>query len=68
MRLKTPKKCVTPYGGRLSYILPGKNRLNIHLKDKTKIRQRKRWSQVRLYFKMFLSLYKVYRLCTYIIC
>ncbi|KAI1727540.1 chitin synthase domain-containing protein [Ditylenchus destructor] len=32
MRLKTPKMCTVPYGGRLSYILPGRNRLTIHLK------------------------------------
>lgn len=47
MRLKTPKKAATPYGGRISYVLPGKNRLTIHLKDKNKIRHRKRWSQVK---------------------
>lgn len=35
-----------PYGGRLTYILPGNNSLTIHLKDKNKIRIRKRWSQV----------------------
>uniref|UniRef100_A0A0R3RRN4 chitin synthase n=1 Tax=Elaeophora elaphi TaxID=1147741 RepID=A0A0R3RRN4_9BILA len=46
MRLKQPKKIPTPYGGRLSFIMPGKNRLMIHLKDKQKIRMRKRWSQV----------------------
>lgn len=46
MRLKPPKKVKTPYGGRFVYILPGKNRLIIHLKDKNKIRHRKRWSQV----------------------
>lgn len=46
MRLKPPKKCKTPYGGRISYILPGKNKLTVHLKDKYKIRHRKRWSQV----------------------
>lgn len=46
MRLKPPLKFSTPYGGRLTYTLPGKNRLNIHLKDKTRIRHRKRWSQV----------------------
>uniref|UniRef100_A0A1I7XD52 chitin synthase n=1 Tax=Heterorhabditis bacteriophora TaxID=37862 RepID=A0A1I7XD52_HETBA len=46
MRLKPPKKTKTPYGGRLYYILPGKNKLTIHLKDKNKIRHRKRWSQV----------------------
>lgn len=47
MRLKSPRKCVTPYGGKISYVLPGKNRLTIHLKDKNKIRHRKRWSQVK---------------------
>ncbi|CAC5411927.1 CHS1 [Mytilus coruscus] len=36
----------TPYGGRLHYELPGGNELIIHLKDKTKIRHKKRWSQV----------------------
>uniref|UniRef100_A0AAF5PX20 chitin synthase n=1 Tax=Wuchereria bancrofti TaxID=6293 RepID=A0AAF5PX20_WUCBA len=46
MKLKAPKKISTPYGGRLSFIMPGKNRLMIHLKDKQKIRVRKRWSQV----------------------
>uniref|UniRef100_A0A7E4VWA1 chitin synthase n=1 Tax=Panagrellus redivivus TaxID=6233 RepID=A0A7E4VWA1_PANRE len=46
MRLKAPKKYTTPYGGRISYVLPGKNRLTIHLKNKNDIRVRKRWSQV----------------------
>ncbi|CAJ0955692.1 unnamed protein product, partial [Mesorhabditis belari] len=46
MRLKPPKKIKTPYGGKLSYILPGKNKMVVHLKDKNKIRHRKRWSQV----------------------
>uniref|UniRef100_A0A915Q6U5 chitin synthase n=1 Tax=Setaria digitata TaxID=48799 RepID=A0A915Q6U5_9BILA len=46
MKLRPPKKTSTPYGGRLSFIMPGKNRLMIHLKDKQKIRVRKRWSQV----------------------
>ena len=46
MRLKPPKKIRAPYGGKLSYILPGKNKMVVHLKDKHKIRHRKRWSQV----------------------
>ncbi|CAB3404677.1 unnamed protein product [Caenorhabditis bovis] len=46
IRLKAPKKAKTPYGGRLTYIMPGKNKLFIHLKDMHKIRHRKRWSQV----------------------
>lgn len=36
----------TPYGGRLVWTLPGKTKLTIHLKDKCRIRQTKRWSQV----------------------
>ncbi|XP_054721541.1 LOW QUALITY PROTEIN: chitin synthase chs-2-like [Uloborus diversus] len=46
IRLKPPKKIPTPYGGRLVWIMPGKNKLIAHLKDKAKIRHRKRWSQV----------------------
>ncbi|CAO4368072.1 unnamed protein product [Caenorhabditis nigoni] len=46
MRLKPPKKTKTPYGGKLTYIMPGKNKLFIHLKDNKKIRNKKRWSQV----------------------
>jgi len=43
-----PTKMVTPYGGRLTWKLPGGNNLVVHLKDKLKIRHKKRWSQVRL--------------------
>nr|USH46112.1 chitin synthase chs-2 [Androctonus crassicauda] len=46
IRLKPPKKIPTPYGGRLVWTMPGKNKLIAHLKDKAKIRHRKRWSQV----------------------
>uniref|UniRef100_H2ZG43 chitin synthase n=1 Tax=Ciona savignyi TaxID=51511 RepID=H2ZG43_CIOSA len=35
----------TPYGGRLEFILPHGNLMVVHLKDKEKIRHRKRWSQ-----------------------
>ena len=38
----------TPYGGRLEWTLPGGNPLIVHLKDKTKIRHKKRWSQVNV--------------------
>lgn len=44
--LHPPKKYVTPYGGRLEWELPGENKLIVHLKDKDKIRHKKRWSQV----------------------
>ena len=40
------EKCITPYGGRLVWTLPGQNKLIVHLKDKNKIRHKKRWSQV----------------------
>lgn len=46
IKLKLPKKYPTPYGGRLEWIMPGQNKLIAHLKDKMKIRHRKRWSQV----------------------
>ena len=37
----------TPYGGRLQVTLPCRNLLVVHLKDKSLIRHKKRWSQVR---------------------
>jgi chitin synthase len=46
VRIRPPKKIPTPYGGRLEWILPGKTKVIAHLKDKAKIRHRKRWSQV----------------------
>jgi len=46
IRLRAPKKYPTPYGGKLEWIMPGQNKLVAHLKDKIKIRHRKRWSQV----------------------
>jgi chitin synthase len=44
--MSPPDKIATPYGGRLIWTLPGENKLVIHLKDKDKIRHKKRWSQV----------------------
>ncbi|XP_043284738.1 chitin synthase chs-2 isoform X1 [Venturia canescens] len=46
MHVRAPKKYPTPYGGRLVWTLPGKTKMVAHLKDKSKIRHRKRWSQV----------------------
>ncbi|XP_076648765.1 hyaluronan synthase-like protein kkv isoform X2 [Halictus rubicundus] len=46
MVVRAPKKYPTPYGGRLVWTLPGKTKMIAHLKDKAKIRHRKRWSQV----------------------
>uniref|UniRef100_A0A0L8FPH2 chitin synthase n=2 Tax=Octopus bimaculoides TaxID=37653 RepID=A0A0L8FPH2_OCTBM len=44
--MKPPTKYVTPYGGRLEWTLPGGNLFMIHMKNKQKIRSKKRWSQV----------------------
>ncbi|CAB3373394.1 Hypothetical predicted protein [Cloeon dipterum] len=46
IRIKPPKRIPAPYGGRLVWTLPGKTKMIAHLKDKGKIRHRKRWSQV----------------------
>nr|AAG09712.1 chitin synthase 1 [Lucilia cuprina] len=46
IRIRPPKKYPTPYGGRLVWTLPGKTKFFAHLKDKDRIRHRKRWSQV----------------------
>ncbi|KAM9765914.1 chitin synthase 1 [Menidia menidia] len=35
-----------PYGGRLMFVLPEGNMLYVHLKDKSLIRNKKRWSQI----------------------
>ena len=40
-----PDRTPTPYGGRLTWRLPGDSILVVHLKDKNKIRHKKRWSQ-----------------------
>ena len=47
VRVRAPKKFPTPYGGRLVWTLPGKTKIICHLKDKSKIRHKKRWSQVK---------------------
>ncbi|XP_061170797.1 chitin synthase-like isoform X1 [Saccostrea echinata] len=52
--LDPPKKYVTPYGGRLEWELPGENKLIVHLKDKEKIRHKKRWSQI-MYMYYFIG-------------
>jgi hypothetical protein len=55
-QMKPPKKFPTPYGGRLVWTLPGKTKMIAHLKDKDKIRHKKRWSQVSE-FLLLLSFY-----------
>ncbi|KAK3082737.1 hypothetical protein FSP39_003848 [Pinctada imbricata] len=54
MKIPPPTRIPTPYGGRLVWTLPGGNKIIAHLKDKTKIRHRKRWSQV-MYMYYFLA-------------
>lgn len=46
IRIRPPIIYPTPYGGRLVWTLPGKTKMIAHLKDKAKIRPKKRWSQV----------------------
>lgn len=46
IRIRPPKKFPAPYGGRLVWTLPGKTKIICHMKDKDKIRHKKRWSQV----------------------
>ncbi|KAL4640881.1 hypothetical protein GN956_G11692 [Arapaima gigas] len=51
----------TPYGARLRYILPHGNVLNVHLKDKKLIRNKKRWSQIMyLYYLLGWKLSRKY--------
>ncbi|CAF0706559.1 unnamed protein product [Brachionus calyciflorus] len=54
MSVGDPVKVPTPYGGRLVWIMPGGNKIIVHVKDKDKIRHRKRWSQV-MYMYYLLS-------------
>ncbi|KAK3083083.1 hypothetical protein FSP39_013460 [Pinctada imbricata] len=57
VKIPPPTKYPTPYGGRLEWTLPGNNKLNVHLKDKAKIRIKKRWSQVMyMYYLLGLKL------------
>ncbi len=54
MSVGDPIRVPTPYGGRLVWIMPGGNKIIVHIKDKDKIRHRKRWSQV-MYMYYLLS-------------
>ncbi|XP_060583230.1 LOW QUALITY PROTEIN: chitin synthase chs-2-like [Ruditapes philippinarum] len=61
MKIKAPYKVPTPYGGQVIYIMPGGNFLFIHLKDKHKIRHKKRWSQVM--YMYYLLGFRIVRMC-----
>lgn len=52
--LKPPLKYPTPYGGRLEYTMPCENKLYVHLKNKDKVRHKKRWSQVSFEENLYL--------------
>lgn len=43
--LPPPTKIPTPYGCKLTWIMPGHTKMVVHVKNKNKIRHRKRWSQ-----------------------
>ncbi|KAH9405136.1 Chitin synthase 2, partial [Tyrophagus putrescentiae] len=58
VRIRPPRIYVTPYGGRVEWRLPGGTKLIAHLKDKLKIRHRKRWSQVM--YMYYLLGFKIY--------
>merc|ERR1719186_322911 len=60
IRVKPCKKYPTPYGGRLVWTLPGKTKIVCHLKDKIKIRHKKRWSQIM--YMYYLLGYKLMEL------
>ncbi|XP_061190012.1 chitin synthase chs-2-like [Saccostrea echinata] len=59
IQLEKPVIISTYYGGQVIFRMPGENFLYIHLKDKTKIRHKKRWSQV-----MYMYYLLGYRLTT----
>ena len=54
MKVPPATKYSTPYGGRLVWTLPGETKIICHLKDKDKIRHKKRWSQC-MYMNFFLG-------------
>ena len=49
VKLEPPAKIITPYGGQLLWVLQSDVLLYVHLKDKNKIRHKKRWSQASLF-------------------
>lgn len=44
--MDTPDSYTPCYGSQIKYKMPGGNSMYIHFKDKSKIRHKKRWSQV----------------------
>lgn len=60
IKIPPPTKLVCPYGGRLVWKLPGNTKMIAHLKDKNKIRHKKRWSQVM--YMYYLLGYRIMQL------
>ncbi|XP_052804939.1 uncharacterized protein LOC128234627 isoform X2 [Mya arenaria] len=60
MKMKNTFIVPTPYGGQIVYPMPGDNFLFVHLKDKSKIRHKKRWSQVM--YMYYLLGFRIVRL------
>ncbi|XP_052098286.1 uncharacterized protein LOC127733063 [Mytilus californianus] len=59
--LSSPEKVPTPYGGKLIWTMPGHTKLHVHMKDKNKMRHRKRWSQVMyMYYLLGYKLFGAY--------
>ena len=44
--LGRPERYITPYGGQLVWRTVANKQIFVHLKDKTRVRNRKRWSQI----------------------
>ena len=47
IKIDPPVKYPTPYGGRLEWTMPGRNKVIAHLKEQTEGQHKKRWSQVK---------------------
>ena len=61
IKLAPPVKIPSPYGAQLVFDMPGENMMYVHLKDKNKIRHRKRWSQVM--YMYYLLGYRIVKEC-----
>ncbi|KAK3106192.1 hypothetical protein FSP39_014652 [Pinctada imbricata] len=61
MTVSPPLRIPSPYGGQLVFKMPGNNLMFVHLKDKVKIRHRKRWSQVM--YMYYLLGYRIVKEC-----
>lgn len=61
VKLEPPAKIITPYGGQLLWVLQSDVLLYVHLKDKKKIRHKKRWSQVM--YMYYLLGHRLTKMC-----